>query len=58
MVMPHWSAENTAKLLEDAMQLDRYNLVRKQVGLNEQATNAEHTNQLNAIVQERAAVPG
>lgn len=57
MIMPHWSAENTAKMVEDALQLDRYKLVRSKVGLVENADNAVTTNRLGKMVEEKAGAP-
>jgi hypothetical protein len=57
MIKPHWSPENTAKLIEDALQLDRYDLVRNQVGLMEQAETTSMANQLNQQIAEQQAAP-
>jgi len=57
MVQPHWSAENTAKLIEDALGLDRYNLVRKDVGLVEASERQDTANHLEQVVAERQVAP-
>lgn len=57
MIKPHWSSMNTAKLIEDAMDLDRYGLVRKDVGLVEGAETQDTMNHLNQVVAERQAAP-
>jgi len=57
MLQPHWSALNTAKLIEDAMNLGRYNLVRKDIGLAEQAETQDTANTYNQLVAERQQVP-
>ena len=57
MITPHWSAEKTAKLVEDSMNLGRYGLVRKEVGLQEQADLQDTQNHLSQVVTERQAAP-
>lgn len=53
MIQPHWSAVNTAKLIEDSLNLSRFKLVQKEVGLNEQADMQDTSNHLQQIVAER-----
>ena len=57
MIRPHWSAEKTAALIQDAMDLTRYDLVQKDKGLVEQAEQVETANTLDQVVRERNAAP-
>jgi hypothetical protein len=57
MIAPHWSSENTAKLIQDAMDLTRYGLVMKDKGIVEQAEQQETAQTLQQVVGERAAAP-
>lgn len=53
MIMPHWSAEKTAQLIEDAMDLAKYGLVQKNIGLVEAAEAQDINNHLQQVVGER-----
>lgn len=57
MIRPHWSAKETATLIQDSMDLGRYNVVKKDIGLVEQAEQQESANMLNQVVAERDAAP-
>src|SRR5690606_24091451 len=50
---PHWSSLATAHLIQDAMDLDRYNLVQKDIGMVEAAERQDTANHLNKVVTER-----
>jgi hypothetical protein len=54
---PHWSAEKTAQLIEDAMDLEKYGLVQKNIGLVEAAETQDVANHLGQVVAERQVAP-
>lgn len=57
MIRPHWSPEKTALLIQDAMDLGRYDVVQKDRGITESAEQQETSNMLQQIVSERQAAP-
>lgn len=57
MIAPHVSGKQLALLLEDSLQLRKYNLVRPFVGLTEQQEAAEYANVLQQEGEVDAATP-
>lgn len=57
LIKPHVSGKQLAKLVEDSLQLTKYQLVRPFVGLTEQQEAAEYANTLQEEGQIDAATP-
>jgi hypothetical protein len=56
MVAPHMSPKNLAYLVEDALQIQKYEIVRPNVGMVEQAESAQMAGNLEQTVMENQAV--
>ena len=56
-VLPHFSGKQLSKLIEDSLQIGKYQLVRPFVGITEQQEAAEYANTLQEEGQVDAATP-
>lgn len=56
MIAPHMSAKNMAYLVEDALQIQKYNVVRPNIGMVEQAETQQMAGNLEQSVMENQAV--
>ena len=56
LVQPHMSAKNLAYLVEDALQIQKYEVVRPNVGMVEQAESAQMAGNLEQSVMENQSV--
>ena len=56
VIMKHMSAKNLAYLVEDALQISKYKVVRPNVGLVEQAESTQMAGNLEQGVMENQAV--
>jgi hypothetical protein len=56
LVQPHMSAKNLAYLVEDALQIQKYEIVRPNVGMVEQAESAQMAGNLEQSVMENQSV--
>ncbi len=52
LIAPHVSGKNLARLIEDALQINRFNIIRPNAAIAEQA----ETQKLQGAVQEQAQV--
>lgn len=56
MIAPHVSAKNLAYLIEDSLQIGRYEIIRPNVGLTEQAETTQMAGNLEQSVMESQSV--
>ena len=57
MIAPHVSGKQLAKLIEDSLQLKKYNLIRPFIALTEQQEMQEYGNSLQEEGQVEATIP-